>query len=199
MTRVSRSGQWPSFATGVLTRPPSGWSALLPNHPLGKARNTQQQFVFPILTGSDSIVTRVRKRRIVANIGRALEVSADQCSDRAAASTSRPGKLGAVEDNLVGTSRVTTPGTLGARPRSGLRLNEQDADGLPVECRDNRVGPSAHFGITPAQILESVEIDGIEAVRQGEVGLLLTACVDEAGTDRCIGQNDHGCMPIVAR
>ena len=69
----------------------------------------------------------------------------------------------------------------------------------PVECRDDRVGASAHFRISPAQVVESVEVDGAEAVRNGEIGLLLTTRVDEAGTNRCIGQNDHGCIPIVAR
>ncbi len=174
-------------------------SPLLPSHSLDKIRSTQHQFIFPVLARSGGIVAGIRERGVVTNIGRALEVSADQCSDCAATSTSGPCQLGAVEDDLVGKARVTAPGTLGTRPWSGLRLNEQDSDDLPVECRDDRVGASAHFGISPAQIVESVEVDGVEAIRQGEVGLLLTTCVDEAGTNRCIGQNDHGCMPIVDR
>ena len=175
------------------------WSALLPSHPLYKTRSPQHQFIFPVLARSGGIVAGIRERGVVTNIGRALEVSADQCSDRAATSTGGPGQLGAVEDDLVGESRVAAPGALGARSRSGLGLNEQDSDGLPVECRDDRVGASAHFRISPAQVVESVEVDGAEAVRQGEIGLLLTTRVDEAGTNRCIGQNDHGCIPIVAR
>ena len=173
-------------------------SPLLPSHSLDKTRSAQHQFIFPVLARSGGIVAAYGSGgslRTLAEHWKSRQISAD-C---AAASTSGPGQLGAVEDDLVGKARVTAPGTLGTRPWSGLRLNEQDSDDLPVECRDDRVGASAHFGISPAQIVESVEVDGVEAIRQGEVGLLLTTCVDEAGTNRCIGQNDHGCMPIVDR
>lgn len=62
------AGRGSNFAT-VRDSLPIGWLSLLPSHSLDKTRSTQHQFIFPVLARSGGIVSGIRERGVVTNIG----------------------------------------------------------------------------------------------------------------------------------